>query len=130
MYKTDQRNALLEFFEKNPDVLFTAQEIARILSEEKISRSAVYRNLAQLEEAQLIKKHVKQGSKEIFYRYVHSGSCQGKIHLYCTHCNHTFHMQDSLSNAITDSISTSDAFKVDKVSTVLYGTCKQCQEEE
>ncbi|MFI3258185.1 MAG: transcriptional repressor [Spirochaetales bacterium] len=130
MYSTEQRNALLNFFEKHPDELLTAQEILNALAHESISRSAIYRNLAQLESAEKIKKHIKQGSKTLYYQYVHGAGCKGKLHLHCTQCDRTFHMKDTETQSITESVSQNDDFIVDKVATVLYGTCKNCTENK
>lgn len=127
MYSTEQRNLLLDFFEKHPDELLTAQEIQDSLADKSISRSAIYRNLSKLESTGKIKKHVKQGSKTLYYQYVHGAGCQGKIHLHCTQCDRTMHMKDKGSATIVDSISQNDDFIVDKVATVLYGTCKNCK---
>lgn len=124
MYNTEQRNILLDFFEQHPDELLTAQEIQDNLQGESISRSAIYRNLAQLEVSEKILKHIKQGSKKIYYQYLHN---EEKIHLHCNQCDKTFHMEDTSSRVIVDNISQNDDFIIDKVATVLYGTCKKCK---
>ena len=128
MYSTDQRNSILEFFDNNPDKLFSAQEILDALEDKGISRSTLYRNLLQLEKSHKIKKYVKQGSKTTYYRYLHGSECKGKIHLHCTKCENTFHMKEMEASAIVDSISKNDEFMVDKTSSIIYGTCKSCQE--
>lgn len=46
MYSTEQRNLLLDFFEKHPDELLTAREIQDALVHKSISRSGIYRSLA------------------------------------------------------------------------------------
>lgn len=48
-YSTRQRKALLAYLSRHPDELLSARQIADALADEKISLSAVYRNLAQLE---------------------------------------------------------------------------------
>ena len=48
-YSTQQRKALLAYLSRHPDELLSARQIADALADEKISLSAVYRNLAQLE---------------------------------------------------------------------------------
>ena len=48
-YSTRQRKVLLAYLSQHPDELLSARQIADALADEKISLSAVYRNLAQLE---------------------------------------------------------------------------------
>ena len=45
-YSTRQREALLAYLSRHPDELLSARQIADALADEKISLSAVYRNLA------------------------------------------------------------------------------------
>ncbi|MFI3206493.1 MAG: transcriptional repressor, partial [Clostridia bacterium] len=59
--------------------------------------------------------------------YVHNDGCNGKIHMHCNQCDKTFHMKDTGSRVIVDNISQNDDFIIDKVATVLYGTCKKCK---
>ena len=48
-YSTRQRKVLLAYLSQHPDELLSARQIADALADKKISLSAVYRNLAQLE---------------------------------------------------------------------------------
>ena len=49
-YKTKQREALLDYLAQHADEDLSAQQIAGALAAQDISRSAVYRNLATLEQ--------------------------------------------------------------------------------
>ena len=48
-YSTRQRKVLLSYLSQHPDELLSARQIEDALADKKISLSAVYRNLAQLE---------------------------------------------------------------------------------
>ena len=48
-YSTRQRKVLLAYLSQHPDELLSARQIEDALADKKISLSAVYRNLAQLE---------------------------------------------------------------------------------
>lgn len=48
-YSTQQRKALLHYLSEHPDEHLSTRQIAQALAAEKISLSAVYRNLAALE---------------------------------------------------------------------------------
>ena len=60
-YNTKQRRALLAFLEEHPDELLTARQMADALAEKQISLSAVYRNLAQLEAEEKVRRSAKSG---------------------------------------------------------------------
>ena len=68
-YNTKQRRALLAFLGEHPDELLTARQMADELAEKQISLSAVYRNLAQLEVEEKVRRSAKSGSHEAFYQY-------------------------------------------------------------
>ena len=55
-YSTQQRKALLAYLSRHPDELLSARQIADALADEKISLSAVYRNLAQLEAEEKVQR--------------------------------------------------------------------------
>ena len=91
-YNTKQRRALLAFLEEHPDELLTARQMADALAEKQISLSAVYRNLAQLEAEEKVRRSAKSGSHEAFYQYLDAKGCKGALHMSCVKCGKTFHM--------------------------------------
>ena len=68
-YKTEQRNLLLSFLMENPDTMFSAKQIEAALANKNISRSAVYRNLAELENENKIRRCSVNGSREVLYQF-------------------------------------------------------------
>lgn len=125
-YKTDQRNILLEFLQKNPDKMFSEKQIEEILSSKGISRSALYRNLQALEMNGKIKRCTKTGSREIFFQYVGLQDCKSHIHLSCTKCGKIFHMESEIANSIKNNVALSQGFSINLGETTIYGTCKTC----
>ena len=67
-YSTRQRKALLAYLSRHPDELLSARQIAAALEQEKISLSAVYRNLAQLEAEEKVRRSSKTGTREVYYQ--------------------------------------------------------------
>lgn len=65
-YNTKQRRALLAFLGEHPDELLTARQMADTLAEKQISLSAVYRNLAQLEAEEKVRRSAKSGRTKRF----------------------------------------------------------------
>lgn len=61
-YTTRQREALLDYLSRHPDQPLTVREIAAGVEPDGVSLSAVYRNLAELEAAGLIRRESRPGS--------------------------------------------------------------------
>lgn len=125
-YNTKQREILLDFFNKNHDKSFSAKEIASMLDGMNISVSAVYRNLSELEKNGKVRKTSKNGSRDAYYQYVDCEDCKGHLHLSCTKCGSTTHLDDNQTKILLDVVASNANFNIDKNSTVLYGLCKKC----
>ena len=126
VYKTEQRKILLDFFDRNRDKVFSAQQIAKQLEQFDISLSAVYRNLSALEQAGKVKRQTKIGSREVYYQFVDCASCQEHIHISCTKCGKIVHLKEEQTNLIANNVLQSAHFNLDKSSTILYGVCDKC----
>ena len=127
-YVTRQRKALLSWLRMRPDKLFTAQEIAEALGADSVSLSAVYRNLADLEAEGQVRRSARGGERDIRYQFMAAESCQGCLHLCCTRCGRTFHMDSGGVAALTEAVAKSDNFALDCAETVLYGVCGTCRD--
>ena len=126
-YNTRQRALLTEYLRERPDQEFTAKEIAEALVPKGISVSAVYRNLADLEDEGLLKRRTLPGSREIRYRYLGDAHCAESLHLSCKVCGKTIHMSGQETEFFVRTILANDRFELDRHETVLYGTCRQCR---
>ncbi|MBR0365585.1 MAG: transcriptional repressor [Clostridia bacterium] len=124
-YHTKQREQLLEFFESNTDKGFSAVQIAASL--DNVSLSAVYRNLAALEGEGMLKRISKTGTREVYYQYIGAPGCRGSIHVSCTGCGRTYHLEQAAAKRLRDSLEANDGFKISCGDTVLYGTCAKCR---
>ena len=125
-YQTKQRNLLLEYFVSHTDESLSARQIADELDDEDISASAVYRNLAALEDEGVVKRTSKAGSREVFFQYLDDPECRKSIHLTCKICGKIIHMDDLSANELIKSVEKNLKFKVDKAETVLFGVCEDC----
>lgn len=128
VYNTEQRSVLLAFLSQNPDKTFSAKEIAAALCDKNISKSAVYRNLSELESDEKIKRIPKSGSREVFYQYFDIQACKNHIHLSCKKCGTIFHLDENEANKISSLVETNDNFKLCFAETTLYGVCKKCHD--
>lgn len=125
-YMTKQRRVLLDFFSKHHDEQLSAKEVYSLIGDDRISISAIYRNLAALEQDGLLKKFVKSGSRDAFYQYTACKHCENSIHLSCKKCGHTFHMDALSADQLENSIQKNDGFLLNKTDTIIYGVCKDC----
>ncbi|MBE6687805.1 MAG: transcriptional repressor [Ruminococcaceae bacterium] len=125
-YMTEQRRELMSFFKNNPDKSFTAKEVKSALKNAEISISAIYRNLARLEQDGYITRSVKNTSREIYYQSLISEKCRHCIHLNCVKCGNTFHMNHDICTELMQNVSERDGFKISSEKTVLYGVCGKC----
>ncbi len=125
-YMTEQRKSLFTFFKENADKQFSAQEIFNKLESRGISLSAVYRNLASLEKNGYIRRTIKEGSRECFYQYLNPTECSSHIHMECQECGDTFHVSDSVTAILRDTVLSANGFAIDNPKTILYGNCKNC----
>lgn len=126
-YNTRQRKVLLDYLMCHKDMQISAKMIAEALKDENISISAVYRNLAALETDGKIKRHTKDGSREVYYRFVDDDDCRSCLHLSCKECGKTYHMQTNDANMLIERIAQTENFEIDRAKTVIYGMCVDCK---
>ena len=128
-YMTSQRKALYELLEKHHDESLSSDEIIELMGE-KASRSAVYRNLAALKKQGLIKETMTGTSSKTVYRYVGSHECINHLHLECSKCGKTYHLDTPATNTLIKDVMQESNFQVDSSSTVLYGICETCRKRK
>ena len=125
-YLTRQRRQLSRYLEQHTDELLTAQDISQAL--DGISVSAVYRNLSAMEEEGLLKRSVRENTREAFYQYIAAPSCKDSLHLSCRVCGKSIHLGEKEAEQLLHSTLESTGFQIDKTETILYGVCADCQQ--
>lgn len=126
-YSTRQRKDLIMTLERYRDETLSADRIVDLLGKDRISRSAVYRNMSALEAQGCVKRVTLPGSKRIFFRYTGAEECRTHLHLECFKCRKTYHMDARLTNKLIENVMRDSGFDVDSGSTVLYGICEKCR---
>lgn len=126
-YVTKQRRQLLDYLSRHTDEQMTARQIADALTQENISLSAVYRNLSDLEADGLLKRSVREGTRDVFYQYIAAEECKDSLHLSCRVCGKSIHLGDTEAERLLDSTLKSTGFQIDKTETILYGVCADCR---
>ena len=126
-YETKQRKELLSFLCDNAHTTLSVKDIAEALQGAGISLSAIYRNLSELENEGKVQKVTVSGDKKVYYRYTGAKECEKHLHLSCSKCGHTFHMDLPATNTLISEVMSESDFAVDSANTVLYGVCKDCR---
>ena len=126
-YVTKQRRQLLDYLSRHTDEQMTARQIADALTQESISLSAVYRNLSDLEADGLLKRSVREGTRDVFYQYIAAEECKDSLHLSCRVCGKSIHLGEKEAEQLLHSTLESTGFQIDKTETILYGICADCR---
>ncbi len=127
-YQTTQRRILIDFFKKSNHRTLSAQEIHDELSVHNISVSAIYRNLAEMEEQGLVCKVSAKSRSSALYQYIDPEECVGVIHLKCQECQATFHINRHISKMIMGIAHDDFNFTVNTSAAFLYGKCDNCSQ--
>lgn len=125
-YLTKQRKILLEYLAGHTDESLSATQIADALAD-KVSKSAVYRNLSDMEKEGKLRRVVGGNSREAVYQYSGGHSCEGCLHLSCKKCGKTIHMEKQIADELVHSVAENDNFSIDRGETVIYGVCADCK---
>jgi len=126
-YNTEQRELLYRFFKANCDRQFSVANIAETLcKKKKISISAVYRNICELEKEGLVRKFANEGSRNFLYQYIDKEKCADHLHLQCTECGKICHLSDDATKIIITAALERSSFTIDGKQTTIYGRCADC----
>ena len=128
-YHTKQRTILLDYLEAHADESLSVKQIAQALENQGVSVSAVYRNLAALEEENRVRRVSQGNGREGLYQYTDTTSCKDCLHLLCNRCGRTYHMDHQGASLLEQHLAVKEGFRIDRTSTILYGICEECQDE-
>lgn len=126
-YATKQRTRLLDVLKAHSDAALSVDRIATLVGKDAVSRSAIYRNLALLEKAGLVKRSPLPGSQTYGYRYVGSDECKNHLHLTCSVCGTTYHLPSPTSENLVERVLRDSDFQVTLSDSVLSGVCARCK---
>ena len=126
VYSTKQREILIDYFKLHPDERFTAKEIFEGIADNNISLSAIYRNIARLEKDGILQRFSVPQTNEIAYKYTRDTECENHIHIICTNCGKTIHLEKNQSKNLEKVVLNDYGFNLNKSKTIIYGVCKNC----
>ncbi len=126
-YQTKQRKKLLEYLEQHTDISLSAEQIYNDLADDGISISAIYRNLADLENEGKLRKLSQTGERNTHYQYIATEKCRECLHLSCKKCGKTYHLNEQLASTLTKGLVSTENFEIDIANTVIFGICEKCE---
>ncbi len=131
VYKTKQRQAILDLLDKNTDCHLTADEIFEALAKNsvRVSRTTVYRYLDMLVNEGVVRKFDQGNGEKSCFQIVSDKGCHEHYHLKCTGCGKLIHLECELVKELEKHISEEHGFKIDQTRTVFYGLCENCKKE-
>jgi Fur family ferric uptake transcriptional regulator len=119
---TAQRKTIWELFAQHARG-HTAREAIRALKPRGIGAATVYRTLAELVEAGLLKKMSLTGRSV----YEHDYGYPSHDHLYCQVCNRLIEFHSAELERIRDAVAREHHFQVISHRVFVTGVCEQCQ---
>ncbi|MBP3855023.1 MAG: transcriptional repressor [Ruminiclostridium sp.] len=126
VYKTVQRQMLLDFLKAHPGQTLTVKEITAGIAENAgsaPSESTIYRLMRELVESGTVKKDVNVESRENVYYLAESGD--SGVSMRCRVCGNVYSVDDESSRRIKDEISRcGTALPDDNIEFIIK--CKKC----
>jgi Fur family ferric uptake transcriptional regulator len=114
---------------------FTIEELCEKMKEEPdISavpgKSTVYRIMPELVEEGLVKRFIKENSRQFLYQMVCGEHCGRHLHMKCSVCGRLYHMEDQESEELLLQVMQKHHFQIDEGKTMLFGQCEDCGRQQ
>lgn len=126
LYKTKQRQELLEFMRKNTGQPLSVQQIYAYLQtgEKPVGLTTVYRYIDKLRREGKIRKYHLEGNPTPHYEYVED-STEG-LNFQCDKCGKIEHIACQNFLHTTAHMFEDHGIKVNTSKTIFYGECQEC----
>lgn len=132
IYRTSQKEMILDYIEKYPQEHFTAADLFMYLKQDgnRIGLTTVYRHLDRLvDEGILIKSVVDENTPACFELSGHEGSSHSSCyHCKCLKCGKLIHLHCDEIAKLEQHILADHNFMVMPERTVFFGICRECRE--
>ncbi len=128
-YKTKQKSLIESMISADDGIHYTVDSLtdALNLKGESVGRTTVYRCLENMVKDGKVRKYVRQSGESACYQYISStNDCKEHFHLKCEKCGKLIHVDCEHMNELSTHIEKEHAFAVDRLKTVLYGVCGEC----
>ena len=131
VYKTRQRESILECIREKSDTYITIQQLSEALAArgQKVGLTTIYRTLDKLEKEKMISRVVIDGVGATCYRCLPSEK-DVFFSLKCECCGNVVNIDCSELSHLYSHVSNEHHISIDPGKTVFYGICEQCAAEE
>ena len=127
-YKTENKEAVYDFFKKNKDRHFTAEKVSELLEADGIHvpKSTLYRIISSMSSAGMLKRFETKGEDKFVFQFSNFGKeCNLHFHLKCTECGKLIHMECEKMNELKEHIKNEHGFIIGGEG-IIYGICEKC----
>lgn len=132
-YKTRQYNLIMAYFAALGEEHATIGKVEAYFQDagQPIGKATIYRHLEKLAAQGIVQKYTLDGIAGACYQYQpgHTG-CDAHFHLKCEQCGRLVHLDCEETQAFQQHVADTHGFHANYSKTVIYGLCKDCQEEE
>lgn len=129
IYKTKQREAILNCLRENKDKHVTVEMIISYLKSggNSVGQTTVYRTLDKLVADGILIKYATLNGISTCYQYLEQSENNAMhCHLVCVKCGQLIHLDCSYVDELSIHIQKEHHFSLDNLKTVLYGCCENC----
>ena len=131
-YNTAQRQAIIDCLSEAGSHM-TASAVRTALAEggRKVSSATVYRQLEKLVLEGVVVKSQPIGEKSACFELLDKTACVPErcYHMKCLSCGKLIHLNCEEIDSLSAHMLAKHGFRLDMLSTVLFGTCEACAKE-
>ena len=132
IYRTNQKELILDYIERYPQEHFTAADLFMNLKQDgnRIGLTTVYRHIDRLvDEGILIKSVVDENTPACYELSGHEGHAHSSCyHCKCIQCGKLIHLHCDEITKLEKHILADHDFMVMPERTVFFGICRECRE--
>ncbi len=127
VYKTKQRECILECIRKKADAYITIQQLSEELErqDQKVGLTTIYRTLDKLEQEKAIAKITIDGVGATCYRYLPPED-EVLFCMKCEHCGNVINIDCAELSHLYAHLSRQHHIAINPGKTLFYGTCEAC----
>ena len=131
VYKTKQREELLEYLSMIPGKHITVNDICNHFKREgrNIATATVYRQLEKMVDEGIVKKYIIDANSPACFEYSpEEEECGPEVcfHCKCEECGRLIHLHCEELEEIKEHLMADHGFFINPLRTVFYGLCEQC----
>lgn len=129
IYKTRQREAIMEYLLSLKGEHVTADEIYQYFQQRRISvgLTTIYRNLDRMVDEGLVKKFNIEGISKACFQFLDKEMNRDEhLHLICENCGELIHLECRFVEKLSQHMASEHSFILKPEKSIFYGLCESC----